>query len=476
MELLLAAVAVGLPLLVAVIVSTQARSAPPSPRRGTPASRRAILRRIRERLREIPKPRGRVFTSSMSGVRVRTRTVRDAGGGTNACWVLAVAAGAERRRIPRSLVLRAEPALAGVTRILARDEIVTGDDAFDRAVSVRGSTAEALAALSRPARLALRGLLQRGSLDVRDGRVEMRLRLGGDEPESDRFVARRAAALVAALALAPGEVPARLARNALSDRVPGVRLRSLEILQRTMAGDPEQVRATRGALGDADAGVRLAAARFAGDEGIAALRGLVEEESAEPAVRREALVVLELLQPAERAVEALAALRPDAIASAEVRHAFLTAVGRLRVATHRPWIESLLDDRDVPTACAAAAALGDLGDVVVEPALLRALGRVSPDVKAAAARSLARVGTVAAVEPLLRFAKDVWADPPLREAAQDAVAAIQARLDGAEAGGLTLADAPDARGALSVPDARAGGLSPAQDDVPAERAPRSSNS
>ena len=75
----------------------------------------------------------------------------------------------------------------------------------------------------------------------------------------------------------------------------------------------------------------------------------------------------------------------------------------------------------------------------------------------AAIHGLARVGTVAAVEPLLVHARALLGGA-VKAAANEAVATIQGRLVGADHGHLSLAE-PARGGELSVADAQAGALS-----------------
>jgi PBS lyase HEAT-like repeat len=75
----------------------------------------------------------------------------------------------------------------------------------------------------------------------------------------------------------------------------------------------------------------------------------------------------------------------------------------------------------------------------------------SADVQRASAEALGSVGSVAAVEPLLR-ASEGLARGPLRHAARGAIARIQSRLGHVEAGCLSLVDDHDLAGALAIAD------------------------
>jgi hypothetical protein len=103
-----------------------------------------------------------------------------------------------------------------------------------------------------------------------------------------------------------------------------------------------------------------------------------------------------------------------------------------------------------------------------EEVLLQALGSGDPAVAEAAARALGKAGTAAAVAPLRAKASSLLPNP-LRAAARQAIAEIQARLTGAAPGQLSLA-AGEA-GALSLAAGEAGELSLAESGSAAEWSP-----
>ena len=145
----------------------------------------------------------------------------------------------------------------------------------------------------------------------------------------------------------------------------------------------------------------------------------------------------------------------------------------------------------VPTLSAAASAGGRLaplagldaggGKTVVldhdgldRDAAYEALGRAiagldgeyvcGPDIGTGAAELLGRVGSVNAVEPLLKYRKGVLTSSDLKLAARDAISSIQARLGrDPTVGGLSMsADAVDG-GELAVADAAEGGMAVAEE-------------
>ena len=113
-----------------------------------------------------------------------------------------------------------------------------------------------------------------------------------------------------------------------------------------------------------------------------------------------------------------------------------------------PHIEQLIGQRDVPPLMRIDA-LGRLG-ARGEEVLLSMLDSGDVVVLRATARALERCGTLAAVEPLLPHSKGMLTDGELKQAARQAIDAIQARHGGGERGAFSIADGGDVRGGLSI--------------------------
>jgi len=113
-----------------------------------------------------------------------------------------------------------------------------------------------------------------------------------------------------------------------------------------------------------------------------------------------------------------------------------------------PHVEQLVNQRDVPPMMRiqALSVLGARG----EEALIAMLDSGDVEVLRAAARALERCGTLAAVAPLLNHSKGMLTDSSLKQAARQAIDAIQARHGGGERGAFSIADGGDARGGLSI--------------------------
>jgi HEAT repeat protein len=147
--------------------------------------------------------------------------------------------------------------------------------------------------------------------------------------------------------------------------------------------------------------------------------------------------------------------------SGDARRQAVEELGRIGYGRARGALIVLLEHSDPRTAAAAAGALAALHDVTAETVLLKAMETDARELRRAAIQALGTVGTAAAVEPLLGFVAGRRLDAETRQGIRDAVAAIQSRLAGAEAGQLSLAATPPGSGWLSVaaPDDGHGRLS-----------------
>ena len=352
-------------------------------------------------------------------------------------------------RIPQGLIFAPERGTG--------DDVLTGDTVFDELVEVRGAPSILLALLDREIRqrvsefVRLGGRLEAGELvccaptAFSQGDLVRGLHLG-------LWLARE-------LSSPGGGVCERLARNAKSDPLPGVRLWNLLQLHEQFPETREARDASREDLKDPSPWVRLAAVRFLKDEGLEVLEHLAQDRAVPESAAAEAVALLAARCPAEHAgALILAALKTH---SGVARRQAVEELGRIRYPGARGPLIVLLERADPRTAAAAAAALAALGDATAETALLKAMESDARELRLAAVRALGTLGSAAAVEPLLAFLESRRLDADTRYWIRDAVGAIQSRLAGAEAGQLSLAATSPGSGWLSVapPDAGHGQLS-----------------
>jgi hypothetical protein len=326
------------------------------------------------------------------------------------------------------------------------DDVLTGDTVFDDLVEVRGQPSILLALLDREIRqrvsefVRLDGRLEAGRLiscaptTFSPGEVVRGLRLG-------LWLARE-------LSSPGGGVCKRLATNAKSDPLPGVRLWNLLQLHEQFPETREAREASQHDLEDPSPWVRVAAARFLKAEGLDVLEHLARDRDAPESAAAEAVALLAARCPAARAGPLLlTALKTH---SEEARRQAVEELGRIRYHPARGPLLVLLERADPRTGAAAAAALASLGDVTAEPALLRAMETDARELRLAAVAALRTVGSAGAVEPLLSFLASRRLDAETRQEIRDAVGAIQSRLAGAAAGQLSLAATSPEGGWLSV--------------------------
>lgn len=249
------------------------------------------------------------------------------------------------------------------------------------------------------------------------------------------------------------DVASRLSENARQDTQVGVRLRNLLLLLREFPDKPITAETLRAACTDPAPQIRLRAALVLRDEGREVLAALADD-LADDACSAQAVSTLGRQLPVERTKAILLrALRQRRLQTART---CLDALGRSRGAALGELAKVMAREKG-ELAVAAAQALGTTGEAAAEPALLQALERDLADLRLAAATALGHVGSAAAVQPLKEAAERWPRDKALLRATRQAIAEIQARIQGASPGQLSLAGAE--AGQLSLAPAEAGQLS-----------------
>jgi HEAT repeat protein len=333
-----------------------------------------------------------------------------------------------------------------LVRSAIEPDILVGDADFDSAVIVQGSETEVLGALRWPVRRAALPLVRNGmDIDIIGRRLTVSCL--GVPASADKTLVEEIVNLAKAL---PGEssVAERLAQNVREDPFGGVRLRSLEALVSDFGGSAQSQACCRDALADRNPWVRLQAARGLGAEGVDALADLARRSALNEAVASEALQDFLSHATRERAAEVCIDVLASGIGDA--RRRAIEVLGRLRHAPAMGGLIRAIAGADAPAAEAAARALGLLGGTAAEAALLESLERPHRGTREAAVRSLGDMGTVRSVAPLREFADTGDAGSALRRIAREAIARIQSRLVGAEAGQVALADVDPQRGSVSL--------------------------
>ena len=350
-----------------------------------------------------------------------------------------------RGRVAKTVALASETFWSSLDFLGEGIEI--GDRVFDDTVKVRGPEGTLRAVLNEAERKRVSDLVRKDRGFVRNGRVVSET--GGRERDADILEARirRMVTIARGLSIRAHEVPERIAQNVASESEPGVRLRCLRYLGTHIRESSACRRAARVALGDRNAAIRLVAAKFVDEEGISTLEDLVADERASDSIRAEALELL-----GERLSQPL--LIPVLKAHLSGGRGLLVTVA-LRIAERErlrelaPSVVALARAGSPGVVAAATRVLGVVGDPSLTPLLARLLDHSETSVKIAACRTLGEIGTLEAVEPLLRHAEGLFKAGDLKRAARQAIEQIQLRAGDAEAGRLSVTGSPD-EGALTL--------------------------
>lgn len=345
------------------------------------------------------------------------------------------------------------------------EDHLVGDTLFDEEVVVEGPPREALARLDRETRDLLLKELRWSVTKVVNGVLTRTIPERLPASALIRHV-ETLAALLDHLKLRDGVAEA-LARNVARDPVGGVRLRNLEVLQDDFPRSAEAESASRIALNDEDPAVRLQGAAHLGEEGFPVLIDLVTStEEPTPEQRAEAARHGKHLGGIPDHVRVAAfryllhafddeRIEPIVLHQLEhgegrVRRLAVQAAGSLRLESSLSALHRVLPDADEDTAVALAEAFGRLAYPTAEDDLHLLLRHPSARVRLRAASTLAACGTARSVEPLRAAVVSSRGERDLTRVMEDAIAAIQSRIEGAEAGQLSLAQTEAEQGALSL--------------------------
>lgn len=358
-------------------------------------------------------------------------------------------------KIPTDVLLGSSD---GLPRQSTAKVLATMDADFDRHFTVSGQRAEALAMLGASTRRALTARLHDVSLIVAAGAL-VAVRDDADHDDADTIVRRldELVELAERLAVPHEEIFDRLMLNALGDPLAAVRAENLNCASAVRPGSDALLALCRRALRDTDPRVRRVAATNLEDEGRDELRALAVSSEVPEDVAADALKSYATGANGAELAELLQAILRSSPHAAAKKEA-LDIVRAHRAAVPATEIVAALDASSLVPAETVLRALVTIGDGSVTSAIVSRLAAFSPADKVAACRALRVIGTVEAVEALRELTRGVLRDREVAAAADQAIAAIQLRargeagrlsvIDGAEAGGLALAEG----GALAVAD------------------------
>lgn len=320
-------------------------------------------------------------------------------------------------QLDRSWVIEPESAVTRVRKLVAGQDVLTGDAPFDDAVHVVGETRRLLACLGHRTRDRLTELLPQARLA--EGVLRWSAPATGPRPPGLVEIVRSMMAVVHTLA-ADIDPVLRLRKHMLDDRDPGHRRRAFE--QVVLAGHELIPSERRALLRDPDLELRYAAAHLLSD--VETLGRLAASAEAPEAMRAGSI---DRLGGCEG---------PDALAALDRAAPHLGEATRLARALSRVLA-------GVPNGIAA------LG----EPSLIALVEHGSGAAAGRAIDRLGEVGSERAVPALASIADAFFGRRALKERARAAIGRISSRQGGLRRGGLSVAGGDE--GALSVtPDRR----------------------
>jgi hypothetical protein len=334
----------------------------------------------------------------------------------------------------------------------------TGDPAFDQVVQMVGSRPKAMAVLTPELRAQLVTLLdgrfgpwQKVTLQCRPVAIQFspaleKIGMPRFHLPSGRLLSTIIDALVPflnQLEITEADLVPALLANAAADPEAGVRRRTLDALLSLAPGPAVLEKAMVFASQDEDTGVRVWAAKVAGDEwGLRVLTDVAGSSTAGAALRFEAIVYLVAHQPIREVWPAVVSFWHLAD-SGRRRAVFRDLLGRAD-----PSMFALLSDYirqcDADFALDLLALLGSCRNAPAEEILLGAIESEIPAVRLAAVQALGERGTARVMPALV----DLEDDPYLGRAAKDAVVKIRIREGIADVGRLSMVD--DIAGAMSL--------------------------
>ncbi|MCA9564531.1 MAG: hypothetical protein KC561_13635, partial [Myxococcales bacterium] len=327
-----------------------------------------------------------------------------------------------------------------------KNRILTGDADFDRHFTVRGDRGQALALLSRPARvILLKGeglgfLFTNGELCWSGGQA------GAKQLHEVLEITREAAS-----ALFSGTKHERLLESLSHDPIPSFRMQCLRFLLGSDR-DAAIAEAIRIGLADTDRRLQIVAAGHSQDKAGELLKALEDGTTEEQSLAVEMLGVQEHLGDSSKVAKRMlrAARASD---YGPVIAAVLDMVREKGLPVSRSELEPFVGHRETDVA-RALAELAGVSDLQLEDLLIRDLGRAGLPARTCRAiiSVLATKGSVASVPVLRQCTDPARYSERVRSAAASAIVQIQAQLGDLERGGLSVSSATHDSGGLTVSD------------------------
>jgi len=353
--------------------------------------------------------------------------------------------------LPSNLSVQPHEQASLIQHLLPGQRVGSADSEFDRVHSLKGDQPELSSYLSETRRRALSALTRLGGF-VKEGRLIHSYKHAIFDGDRLQKAIVELVSTARVLAVPSGEtspIPG-LTANAGSDDIVSVRLQNLRYLYQYYGESTEASDLTNRLLNDPDSEIRLEAACH------------------QPAGAED--VLLEFLQGDEdlsvraRAVRGLGGCMPDKVrdkvlellssTEPELRLASIHAAGSLKLnEAYEPMMSRFraTEGEEREHLATALTSLAQTGDESLEERLLDTLRDPPICAPGPIIHGLAAIGTVKAVEKLLKALAGAYGGSRHdRHAAKEAIMEIQGRATGAAAGQLSLAELEDMDGALSL--------------------------
>jgi hypothetical protein len=323
--------------------------------------------------------------------------------------------------------------------------LLTGDAEFDRTITPRGRSIDVMPWLDRATRRLLVDIMLRHNFVVADRAIVFEypavLRM-----EKQIEAITRDLALVAGALSSSRSTAEKLRANACDLAEPALfRRRNLELLIAHHPHGDQTIAACRSAILSMDPEERLIGAIGLENEreGLDVTRTLASDETIGNQLRIRALqhLVVFLDEAAlERVLIEMAKSTHD-----HVRARVAVAARERHIIEMAPRLLAMIEGEHVTpqlgtVVVQALAVLGSRGDQRIERALIALCLHEHDEIKRASAAALGRIGTLAAVEPLLQLTKALLGDHTLKRIARESVQTIRAEHPRAEPGVLSLVE------------------------------------
>lgn len=346
--------------------------------------------------------------------------------------------------------------------------ISVGDQSFDSKVWVSGEQSELVTAvLDESSRKEVRNLMGSAGAGIRGGRISFRYRFQRSAHVRQEILEMMGGylRLLAQWSQVARDVPSSLERNVIHDPLSRVRINNFFVLDNLSR--PRSIALAETLTADPDAWVRLVAGALAGEKGLSTfVRGLddpevdpkIAAESVRQAAKNRGLSAESFFTLIQHTLDAFSPI---------VRSAGVVLLENIPVEKSLGLMWERVDreaDSAVLRAFVEQVSVSAFREG--ERILISCLQKKDREVRMAAARRLAEVGTPRSLEALDMTGRTM--DVPLAMAARSSAYEIRKRIDPSQRGFISVTDLQEQGGGLSMESGESGALSfrPSEETAP----------